>query len=87
MVSSDPHSQQVEKKANCRALDKVMKKLGIKTTELCGKDLKHVMHCNLEGIPIDGGKVSWLVAFRGYALKLNLVIDNIFRQPMKSWKQ
>jgi hypothetical protein len=39
-----------------------MKRLGIEGVELCGKDLKHVVHCNLEGILIDGGMVSWLTA-------------------------
>jgi hypothetical protein len=39
-----------------------MKRLGIQTTKLCGKDFKHVMHCNPEGILVDGGRVSWLTA-------------------------
>jgi hypothetical protein len=42
-------------------LDKVMKRLGIETIER-GKDLKLVMHCNLEGKPIGGGRISWLTA-------------------------
>jgi hypothetical protein len=62
MVSFDPRSQQVEKKVRCQVLDKVMKRLGIKIVELCGKDLKHVMHCNPKGIFVGGGKVSWLIA-------------------------
>jgi hypothetical protein len=35
-----------------------MKRLGIETTELHGKDLKFVVHCNLESKFVGGGKVS-----------------------------
>jgi hypothetical protein len=49
---------QVKQKARCRTLDKVMKRLGIETTELRGKDLKLVVHCNLEGQFVSGGRVS-----------------------------
>ncbi len=41
------------------------------------------MHCNLKGKPISGGRVSWLTALQGYALKPNPTIDNICKQPIE----
>lgn len=81
MVLSNPHFWQVEQKVRHWAFDKVMKRLGIKTFELHGKDLKPIVHYNLEGKPIGGGKINWLIALWGYALKLNPAIDDIHRQP------
>jgi hypothetical protein len=60
-----------------------MKRLGIEIIVLHGKDVKPVVHCNPEGRLIGGGKVNWLTALQGYALKLNLAIDDINRQPIE----
>jgi hypothetical protein len=60
-------------------LDEVMKRLGIELVELCGKDLKPIVHGNLEGRLVGGGKVSWLITLQSYVLKLNPTIDNICR--------
>jgi len=60
-----------------------MKRFGIETFELCGKDLKLVVHCNPEGRLVSGGKVSWLTEFQSYALKLNPTINDIHKQITK----
>jgi hypothetical protein len=37
-------------------VDKVMKRLGIEVVEIQGKDVKLVVHCNIDGRPIGGGR-------------------------------
>ncbi len=45
--------------------------------KLSGKDVTPIVHNNLEGKLIGGGRHDWLIALLGYALKFNLVIDDI----------
>ncbi len=86
MVTFDPHSRQVEQKVRHRALDKVMKRLGIEIVVLRGKDVKLVVHYNLEGKLVGGGRVSWLTALQSYALKLHPAINNICKEPIEKFE-
>jgi hypothetical protein len=42
-------------------MEKVMNILGIEMVELHGKDVKPIVHCNMLGRPIGGGKCVWLI--------------------------
>jgi hypothetical protein len=64
-------------------MDKVMQRLGIKVGSLHGKDVRAVVHCNLDGKPMGGGRNNWLTTLKGYMLKFNPVIDEIQKQPIK----
>ncbi len=57
-------------------MDKVMKRLGIELAPE-SQDVILVVHCNSMGSPCGGGRANWLTTLKGYALKLNLVIDVI----------
>jgi len=61
-------------------MDKVMKCLGIEMVTLHGEEIKLLVHCNIQGRPMGGGRNNWLT-LRSYALKLNLAIYDIHRQP------
>jgi hypothetical protein len=37
-------------------MDKVMKRFSIEVVEIQGKDVKIVVHCNIDGRPIGAGK-------------------------------
>ncbi len=58
-----------------------MKRLGIEVATFHGKEIKPIVHCNVQGRPMGGGRNNWLITFRSYALKLNLAVDDIHRQP------
>ncbi len=58
-----------------------MKHLGIEVATLHGKEIKPIGHCNVQGRPIGGGRNNWLTTLRSYALKFNLIVDDIHRQP------
>ncbi len=60
-------------------MDKVMKHLGIEVVALHGKEVKPIVHCNVQGRPMGGGRNNWLTRFWSYALKLNLAINDIRR--------
>jgi hypothetical protein len=62
-----------------------MKRLGIKLT-FEGQNPMHVVCCDASRKPCGGGRVVWLSTFKYYALKLNLVIDDIQWHPMMKWK-
>jgi hypothetical protein len=55
VVSSYQHSKQMTQRARHWEMDKVMKRLGIEVIEIQGKDVKLVVHCNIDGKPIGGG--------------------------------
>ncbi len=59
-----------------------MKRLGIKLTHE-GQDVILVVQCNTMGSPCGGGHANWLITLRGYALELNLAIDDIRKQPLE----
>ncbi len=42
-------------------MDKVMKRFGIEIIEIQCKGVKLVVHCNLDGRPIGGGRNNWLI--------------------------
>jgi hypothetical protein len=81
IVSPEQHVQQVEQWANRRHMDKMIKCLRFETTTFHGKEIKPIMHCNVQGRPMGGGRNNWLTTLRGNVLKLNLTIDVIRRQP------
>ncbi len=58
-----------------------MKCLGIEMVALHGEEIKPVVHCNIPGRPMGGGRNNWLTTLRSYALKLNLAIYDIHKQP------
>jgi hypothetical protein len=60
-----------------------MKRLGIEAVECSGKDVTLVVHCNPKGRPVGGGRHSWFIALQSYTLKLNLAIDDIWKQLAK----
>ncbi len=64
-------------------MDKVMKRFGINLAKKHGTTIILVVQCNAEGKPIGGGKSKWLSQLWGYAIKLNLVIDDTRKQPTK----
>jgi hypothetical protein len=64
-------------------MDRVMRRLGIKVASLHGKDVRLVVHCNLDGKPMGGGMNNWLTTLKGYTLKLSPVIDEIQKQPIQ----
>jgi hypothetical protein len=74
-------SKQTKQKAKHEVMDKVMKRLGIKIVEKNGTNVIHVVKCNVEGKHVGGGKSKWLSQLQGYAMKLNLAIDYIRKQP------
>ncbi len=76
MVSLGVQSKSTIQKAKCQAMDKVMKRLGIELAPE-SQDVILVVHCNSMGSPCGGGRANWLTTLKGYALKLNLVIDVI----------
>jgi len=76
VVSLGVQSKSTIQKAECQAMDKVMKRLGIELA-LESQDVIIVVHCNSMGSPCGGGCANWLTTLRGYALKLNLAIDDI----------
>ncbi len=45
-----------------------------------GKNVTPIVHCNMKGRLVGGGMHSWLIAFRGYAFKLNPTINDIKKQ-------
>jgi hypothetical protein len=49
--------------------------------ECSGKNVVPIVHYNPEGRLVGGGMHSWLIALRSYALKLNMAINDIKRQP------
>jgi hypothetical protein len=59
-----------------QTLDNVMKRLWIEII-LEGKEVIPLGHYNADGRLVGGGRTSWLTTLRGYALKINLVIDDI----------
>lgn len=56
VVSSYQHSKKMTQRAMHWEVDKVMKRLGIEVIEIQGKDVKLVVHCNIDGRPIGGGR-------------------------------
>jgi hypothetical protein len=81
VVSSNICSKQTKQKAKHEVMDKVMKRLGIKIVLKNGTNVTHVVKCNVEGNHVGGGMNKWLSQLRGYAMKLNLAIDDIRKQP------
>lgn len=71
------HSRWVKHRAKWWMLDKVMKKLGIEVASTQGKDVTPIVHYNLDGIPMGGGRNGWLIVFWGYVVRLNPTIDDI----------
>ncbi len=63
-------------------MDKMMKRLGVEVADQV-KDGIHVVHCTSNGRPCGGDKTMWLIVLQGYALKLNLALDDIPRQPIE----
>jgi len=61
VVSPYQHSKQATQKARCWEMDKVMKRFGIEIIEIQCKGVKLVVHCNLDGRPIGGGRNNWLI--------------------------
>ncbi len=57
-----------------------MKRLGIELA-LDGQNRTHVVHYDALGRPCGGNRTTWLSALRSSTLKLNLAIDDIWRQP------
>ncbi len=43
-----------------RAIDKVMKKMGIKVAQQTGKHTIFVVKCDVEGRPVGGSRNHWL---------------------------
>jgi hypothetical protein len=68
-------------------MDKVTKRLGIDVATYQGKDVISTVHYSIKGRLIGGGRNSWLIAFQGYALKLNLAINNIKDNQLKNYRQ
>jgi len=54
-----------------------MKKLGIEVASTQGKDATAIIHYNLDGIPMGGGRNGWLIVCWGYVVRLNPTIDDI----------
>jgi len=57
-----------------------MKRLTIEFTP-DGQNRTHVMHYDASRRPCGGGRTTWLLGLKGFALKLNPTIDDILRQP------
>jgi hypothetical protein len=76
ILSSWGCSGPLERRARHCAMDLVMKRLGIELT-LEGQQVVPIMHYNVDGRPCGVGKSMWLSTFQGYALQLNLAIDDI----------
>jgi len=68
-------------------MDKVTKRLRIEVATYQGKDVISMVHYSTKGRLIGGGRNSWLIAFQGYALKLNLAINNIKDNQLKNYRQ
>jgi hypothetical protein len=62
-------------------MDEVMKRLGIKITKKNGTNVIFVVEYNVEGKLVGGGKSKWLSQLQGYAMKLNLAIGDIRKEP------
>jgi hypothetical protein len=60
-------------------MDKIMKRLEIMLA-IPSFEVVSVVHYNVDGRPIGGGKTSWLITLWGCALKLNPTIDDIHKQ-------
>jgi hypothetical protein len=56
VVFSYESSKQMTQRAMHWEMDKVMKKFSIEVVEIQGKDVKLVVHCNIDGRPIGGGR-------------------------------
>ncbi len=65
-------------------MDKVTKRLEIEVATYQGKDVTSMVHYSAKGRLVGGGKNSSLIALQGYALKLNLAIDNIKDNQLKN---
>jgi hypothetical protein len=55
--------------------------LGSKIAKKNDTNVILVVECNVEGKHVGGGWSKWLSQLRRYAMKLNLVIDDIRKQP------
>jgi hypothetical protein len=64
-------------------MDEVMKRLGVNLVEKHGTTVIPIVECNVAGKHVGGGKSKWLSQLRGYTIKLNLVIDDIKKQPIE----
>jgi len=65
-------------------MDKVTKRLEIEVATYQGKDVTSMVHYSVKGRLVGGGRNSWLIALQGYALKLNLAIDNVKDNQLKN---
>ncbi len=86
VVLLDIRSKQIEQNAKRRAMDKMMKRLGIKIVEKICINVILVVECNIKAKPVGGCKSKWLSQLRRYAMKLNPTIDDIRKQPTKELK-
>jgi hypothetical protein len=66
-------------------MEKIMNCLELKWHNFMVRML-NLLHCNSLRIPIGGGRCIWLITLRGYALKINPTIDDIWRQPNEEFE-